>query len=272
MLSGGIPMVKVRFVVFFAALSSLLCASALAQNPTNVTRAPEGIAILTQTAATAGWVSGSTSVQDFSASGQITYYWAHEEVQGSARVLGRGHEEFRLDSELPDASRSVAVRYGRGSLKVNNQLKKVPYQNSANFGVLTLPFPGIVAALEDLNATIEYRGLVDVQGVRLHHVLVRRNVDPQRDRDGRLSKLRTTEYFIEPLTLTLVRTRDVVRADDNVFEEYVREIQFGDYRTVAGFKVPFTVVEEFAGQRTWKLELTSVAFNTGLTDSDFQLN
>ncbi len=38
-----------------------------------------------------------SSVQDFTASGTITYYWAGQQVQGPATVRGRGTDQFRLD-------------------------------------------------------------------------------------------------------------------------------------------------------------------------------
>jgi hypothetical protein len=45
---------------------------------------------------------------------------------------------------------------------------------------------------------------------------------------------------------------------------------FSDYRAINGILVPFSITERVAGQTTWTIQLSQIAFNTGLGDTDFQ--
>ena len=74
----------------------LLWPPAHAQTGTTVA---SGTTILTQSLKAAGGSAGLGSIQDFVASGAITYYWAGEPVQGPATVYGKGYAEFRLDAD-----------------------------------------------------------------------------------------------------------------------------------------------------------------------------
>jgi hypothetical protein len=58
---------------------------------------------------------------------------------------------------------------------------------------------------------------------------------------------------------------------ETLTENYPREIEFQNYQNMNGLNVPTLVREKIAGQTTWELRLTSIAFNSGLTDFDFTL-
>ena len=47
-------------------------------------------------------------------------------------------------------------------------------------------------------------------------------------------------------------------------------IGFSNYQVSNGILFPLSIAESVDGQSTWSLALTSVTFNTGLSDSDFQ--
>ena len=125
-------------------------------------------------------------------------------------------------------------------------------------------------ARTDASTTITYVGSVKLRDGSAHQIRVRRNFTNALKNDLVLRNLRTIDYFIDERTLLVVKTLDTQHADDNIFEDYSREIHLSDYRGVEVLQVPFTIAEDFAGQRTWKIQLNSTRFNTGITDSDFQ--
>jgi hypothetical protein len=93
----------------------------------------------------------------------------------------------------------------------------------------------------------------------------------QADPTSLFSKLSTRDYFFDPTSLTLLRVRDLLHPDNDALNgALIHTIDYGNYQTLNGILVPFSVVETIAGQQTWKMQLTSVAFNTGLSDTDFQ--
>jgi hypothetical protein len=203
--------------------------------------------------------------------GTITYYWAGKEVSGPVTLLGKGAEQFRLDATLPDGTRTFAVSFGIGKRKQpDGTTATVPFQNSANAAALNLPFAAMAAALNDSSTAIAYIALEPLGKQQVHRVRIQRNFPSDFDPDGTLSRLRTRDYFIDAATFLVAKTQDTLHADDNALEDYQREVHLSDYRPVSSQLVPFSVTEDFAGQRTWKIQLNSIGFNTGVSDSSFR--
>lgn len=104
------------------------CGLALGQSPQNlfanrpqlalvVTASDaQAVSIASQALAAAGGLQNLSVLQDYTAKGQITYYWAGKEVQGAVTLRGRGLDQFRLDANLPEGARSWAVSHGMGKL------------------------------------------------------------------------------------------------------------------------------------------------------------
>lgn len=49
-----------------------------------------------------------------------------------------------------------------------------------------------------------------------------------------------------------------------------RAIEFGDFRTVNGVLVPFSISTKLMGQETLTIHLSSVVFNSNLSSEDFK--
>jgi hypothetical protein len=263
-----------RHITKACILNLLLSFIAAAQTPLNTQpvaqRDPQAVAVLTATLNAAD-PSGASLSQDFTALGTITYYWAGNEVKGAVTLLGKGAEQFRLDAALPDGTRSFAVSYGIGKRKQpDGTTTTVAFQNTANAGPLNLPFAAMASALTDSSAAITYVALEALAKQQVHRIRIQRNFSPEFDPDGSLSGLRTTDYFIDAVTFLVAKTQDTLHADDNALEDYQREIHLSDHRSVSGLLVPFSIAEDFAGQRTWKIQLDSMSFNTGVSDSSFR--
>ena len=104
-----------------------------AQGQTTVSRDPQAVSLLTQSVNAAFGSTGLSTYRDFTATGTITYFWAGDQVLGSATVKGRGPAEFRIDASLPMGTRSYAVNYGVGALKdTDGTLKPIPFHNTVN--------------------------------------------------------------------------------------------------------------------------------------------
>lgn len=211
-------------------------------------------------------------VQDFVATGTITYFWAGEEVTGPATVRGRAPDQFRLDANLPEGTRSYVVSHGRGALQeTDGKLTEIPYHNTVNLDVLTFPYLSVATKLSDPATTASTVGVVDLNGRKAYQIRVQRNFPKEADPDGVLAKLTITDYFVDPATNLLVKTVDSTHPVESLTESYPHEIDFENYAPVSGVSVPTLVREKVGGQTVWELRLSSISFNTGLSDLDFTL-
>src|SRR5207302_8995380 len=93
--SGG-PM-RFALLILSLGLSVRLAIPSAAQQPPPQ-RDPQAVTILQRCLVAAGGAQAFGAIQDFLASGTITYYWAGQEVIGSVTAQGKGLTEFRLDS------------------------------------------------------------------------------------------------------------------------------------------------------------------------------
>ena len=252
------------FALIVAAVTSL--PAFLAAPPSD----PQAVTVLTQAINAAGGAARLGVIQDFTAPGTITYFWAGTQVQGAATVRGRGWDQFRLDASIPGGTRSHAVSHGTGALKeTSGRVTPIPYHNTVNAGLLTFPYLGIMVRLADPLTDISYVGLVTSGGRQLHQVRVQRHfaVDPQ----GILSRLCVTDYFVDSTSYLVIKTIDMTHPARTLTESYTDEIDFENYTSVNGVSVPMLVRKKIGGQTMWELTLSSISFNVGLTDGDFLL-
>jgi hypothetical protein len=125
----------------------------------------QGVAVLVQSLNTSGVANPVRPVQDFTATGSITYFWAGEQVQGAATVRGRGSDQFRLDANLPEGTRSVVFNGVTGTLKeTDGTVTAIPTHNTLNVGVLTFPQLTLAAVLNNPLTTVSNLGATQVSG------------------------------------------------------------------------------------------------------------
>lgn len=254
-----------------SSVALFLAFSAAAAGQTAVSD-PRGFAILSQALSASGVSNPAKPVQDFTATGTITFFWAAKEVSGPATVKGRGHNQFRLNVNLPEGTRSLALNRSTGALKeAAGSLKEIPLHNTINVGILTYPYLSLAAALNDPLTLVSYVGAESLAGRQVHRVRVQRRFPQETDPDGTLARLCTTDYFVDAQTYLVTKTLDMTHSDDDLREDFTREIEFENYAVIQGVNIPTLVREKIIGQTVWELRLTNISFNTGLTDLDFGL-
>jgi len=237
--------------------------------PSQVTD-PKAAALVASAAAAMGGVQ-SLAVQDFTATGDITYYWAGTEEKGSATVRGKGLNELRFDSVLANGTRSWAVNAGSGSLRdTNGKITSIPFHNAITLGNLIFPAARLQSLSIDNTASLTYGGTSSIENSSFEHLGVHKNLF-QKDPDGSGNRLMDADFYFEPSTHLLVGIHDQTHPTRSMTVDVAHSVYFGDYRPVNGIMVPFSVSEYVGGQKVWSLQITDIKFDTGLSDSDFQL-
>lgn len=129
----------------FTLLLAVGCVLGRAETPVSD---PKGVDILTQSLNAAGAANPLNLIQDFTAAGTITYFWAGEQVQAPATIRARGSDQFRLDASLASGTRSVAISRDSGARKdAEGRRTDIPLHNRISKGGSSFPYPAIAAAL-----------------------------------------------------------------------------------------------------------------------------
>jgi hypothetical protein len=218
----------------------------------------------------AGGIPVVSTVQDFSASGNITYFWAGQNVQGAVTLLARGTAQFRLDAAIPTGKRSWAISNGAGTLlDTDGGRTAIPWHNVVNVGIPSWRLPNILAALSDSTVTVSYVGLVQSDQGQAHQIRVEQT--DSANPDAKLAAIKAVDYFVDAKTYLLLQTVDSTYSTTDLTQAYEHAVAFADYKNVSGVMVPFSITEKISGQNIWSIQLSSITFNTGLTDADFTL-
>jgi hypothetical protein len=123
------------------------------------TRDPQALTILTQCLQAAGGSQAIAAIQDFTASGSITYYWARQQVAGDVTIKGRGLTQFRMDASVGNGVRSVVVNGSSGSVKhIDGTTRTFSADELAYFASPTFPPTQVEIALQDTSANITFIG------------------------------------------------------------------------------------------------------------------
>lgn len=257
----------------FCLLSSAIPIQAQQPPTPSPTLDPSALTILTQYVQASGGLSTIASIQDYTASGNVTFNWAGQQVQGNVTIKGRGATQFRMDSNTSEGNQSWVADGLSGTLTtIDGKTQPLAPYNLLNAGGFTFPVLRIAAALKNSTVAIRYMGTVTYSG---HSALEVRLVPPI-DKDlalvPNLSGVGTIDLFFDSTSYQLLAEVELLHDASNVKQTYTQEIDFSDYQISNGILVPLNVAEKFAGQQTWTITLTAINFNTGLSDADFITN
>ncbi|MGH9785024.1 MAG: hypothetical protein ACRD88_12665 [Terriglobia bacterium] len=261
---------SLRVAIYFAVLAFAF--KPTLGNAQSAVSHPQGVAVLTQALNASGAANPLSPVRGFTAQGTITYFWAGDRVQAPATLRARGHNQFRIDANLPSGARSVAVnRLASARKDSDGRLTDIPAHNTMSMGFASLPYLSMAVALSNPAFTVSYVGLVQSGGRQLHQVRVTRNFPRDRDPDGILAGLSRTDYFVDAQTLLVSKTEDSTHPIETLTESFSHEVEFEGYTAMSGVAVPNLIREKVAGQTMSEFRLSTITFNTNLSDTDFSL-
>jgi hypothetical protein len=218
-----------------------------------------------QALAVAGGTPAISLIEDYAASGNVTYY-ERADIQGTVTVRESGLSQFRIDANLPTGVRSLSISDGQVTVKdANGPVGEVLSQAPIYAGRIVLPHLLLSAASIGLDFTLSYRGTVQIDGRSAHDIQVQRVLPGQADANGRLTEHLTMDFFIDGSTFQVLMMQDVLE------QHAIRQIRYSDYRPVSGVLTPFGLREQIEGRQTWTIQLSQIGFNMRLQDSDFKL-
>jgi hypothetical protein len=234
-------------------------------------RDPQAVTLLLQSLASVGGATSLSAIQDFTASGTITYYWADAPVRGSVEVRSKGTDELRLDASLPVGVYSWLVNDGSGfSKSPEGNITAIPAHNGRNLSSFLFPYPKMLALLNDSQQSIAMIGVVELALQQASGVRVRQSSGPKGDRSGLVAQISQIDFIIDPATNLVLEVRVLSFPPYDAARGVEHIIQYSDYRAENGILIPHSISEFVGGQQTSALVIDQIKFNTGLSDSEFQ--
>lgn len=256
------------FLVLLIAAVHPLC---YAQSQTSQ-RDPLLVEVLARVIDNAGGSQTVATLHDLTESGEITFH-SDKSDKGSVLIQTLGANHFRMEADVPGGKRTWIVKAGVGSRKDKNG-KVTPLQRGGaiNLENLTFPIAHFAEALKDAQTDIslvriEHRGGRSIYRLR---VKGRLGLSAVKTAQGTIV---TKDLLVDALNFTILSVEDrpfELHQARHTPDKPSREIDFGDFRTIQGILVPFSITTKLMGQETLTIHLSNVVFNRGLSEQDFR--
>jgi hypothetical protein len=235
-----------------------------------VERDPQAMALVQKAIVAAGGTESIRSLKDFKASGEVIHYWAGQEVTGTVEIQGRGLDQVRMDSQMPDGVHSVVLNHGAGKSIHPGSSQEISAVNGSKLGLLIFPVPTLVNALEDPAASFSLTGTEQIVEIQASKIRIIRGLPPRFANDETMKRFKTFEVFIDPNTFMIVAVRHPYFQRGSSARVVLREVDFSSFTQVNGIMVPFTITEKAFNQTTWTVKLNNIGFNVGVHEGAFQ--
>jgi len=252
----------VLLCISFTAAPAQQAASPPARDPQAIT--------LVQNAIAAMGGSGAGQIQDTLTQATTTWLQNPAAPATTTTIKTKGPDKLRVDNGSGSALNSVIHNQGRNLRFAGAAWKQGPSANSFHKRPEHLPVVLLAYELARPDLTADYIGLETIGTQTAHHIRLARVSTMGNDLDAQQTKNSRLDVFIDPQSFLVLKISYLQFSETDWRLGLPMEIYYSDYRSVAGMLIPFNQRAVFNGNPMFNLSLSSVAFNQGLPDSDFE--
>ena len=234
------------------------------QTSTAPTRDPQAIAILRQSIIN----MGSTLPADSVASGTVQTVAGSQTTEGTVRILTRGTVQSLVQITTPDANQTCIYSNGRANELTGTTVTVLPLELVVTSQAADFPTPLLAALLNDPDTSFQYVALESSNGLSLHHIHAWDSFASQPTLQS-LADFSLRDIWIDASSGLPQRISYVRRPAHGAVAGVAVDVFYSSYQHSSGLLYPSTIQESLNGTPWATITIQNVAFNTGLTDSDF---
>lgn len=218
---------------------------------------------------------GASLVQDGDIVGQVEFIIGGQDETGAfhfkATSSGATRTEISLSAENLTEIRSDSGNGGAGSWSAGDgQYHAIAGHNLLTDAAWFFPLLMLQRVVTDPNRSITFVG---VEG-GLAHFQTNSSAGPDSPPHAAsdIQHWSQEDIFLDFATLLPVRITFSTHPDKNALIDMPVVVEFSDYETVNGVKIPLHVKKLVNGSLQMDLHVQNASFNTGLPSSDFVIN
>lgn len=187
----------------------------------------------------------------------------------AATLWIRGDRKFRLDVQKPKGPSSLRMNGLSGGIQHEDGRTRPLDIGSTIVGLFA--FPRLLkSGFPTTNITLIDQGAITVNGATLHRITMGIPWHVWQPANQQHPATTVVDLYFDPRSNLLVKSAALVNGSTSEPARYLRVIGYGDYRMTNGMNLPYLYSEQFSGQLLWTLQLDSIQFQAGMTDSDFR--
>jgi hypothetical protein len=253
---------------FGVPLILLLVSVVLAQIPPQSD--PQALSLVSQSITA---LTGGTTISDITLNGTAVWNNGNDNETASATLMAKGTGESRFDMTLSAGPRSEIRNDGsstaQGELVVSDgTVNQWAYQNCLVNAAWFSPHLSVLGVTGDATLIFAYVGLETRNGASVQHIQSYRYSATNTTVAQQLS---TMDTYLDAVSFLPTAFVFNIHPDDAAVQNISVEVDFSNYQSVGGAQVPFRIQRYVAGNPGFDFSVTSVQFNSGLSDSQFAI-
>ncbi len=212
---------------------------------------------------------GGTAPSDSTANGTITTVAGSLTENGNVVILTRGTDQSSEQIQTPSG---FTVIYSRGEANQDTaaSVQILPLERAVTCQGPEFPLPLLAGAIANQDTAYSYVGLETLNGLPVHHIQFW-NSFASSPKLQQFSGFSVRDIWIDAAS-GLPQQLSYQRRDGGGATPAIQfDAFYSDYRIVGGVLYPFSIQESVNGTPWATITIQSVAFNTGLTDANFQV-
>ena len=241
----------------------LLSAAASAQPPQ---RDPQAIVILQRSLAAMGGAVPSDSL----ATGNVVLVAGSKTETGTVRILTRGLHQTAEEILTAEGRRMVVYSQGQAIETEDMVIKSLQMELVVTSQCPDFPLPFLAAVLNDPDSGIQYVGLESFDGSPVHHIRFWKSFS-SKPRRQHLATFSVKDVWVDAISGLPRKLSYIRRAARGAEPGIPVEVLYSAYRSVSGLLFPYRIEKSLNGTPWATVTISSVIFNSGLTDTDFPI-
>lgn len=255
-----------RYPLLAAALVLVTARPALCQTSTAPTRDPEAVALVQKAIAAMGAVP-----TDSTATGTVTLTAGSSTQTGTIEILTRGIDQSFERMTTPTITSEFVYSSGLANASDGKTRKASSLERAQTAQSTIFPLPLLASALQNPDTAFTYLGEENIDGADAVHLQFWNTFasDPQRQW---LASLPKKDVWISTATGLPLRISYTVQDGRGPTVPTQRiETTYEKYQSISGVTYPLAITRTLNGSPWLTITITQVAFNNGLSDSNFPL-
>jgi hypothetical protein len=213
---------------------------------------------------------GGTVPQDSVATGNVIIVAGSQTSTGTIRILTRGTSQTSEQILLPDSSAAVTYSGGIANQEINSITTSLSLQRAATSQSVCFPLPFLTGALANSDISVEYVALEALNQESVQHLRLQNSFASQPD-FHQLAEFAVFDVWLDASNALPLRISFIRRDGGGSAPRIPVDAYFTSYKTVSGIAYPSQIGISLNGTPWTTITISSVTFNTGLTDSSFSV-
>jgi hypothetical protein len=231
---------------------------------------PQALLVLSKMFFATGW-SAANLPTDVLATGTVTPNENESQNIVKVTLKFKGFSEARTELQDTASPATTIINGEQASISNSSGAHSIPVHSALSTPPVTMLFLSRLLNTSDPNLTIALMGTETISGQAAIRIQMDRTPLPN---DSFAEVRRRADHltiWISTATFLPIQVQYPRISSGNPTATFLATQVYSDYRTISGVAVSFHQDEYGGNQRISSLQLTTVSFNTGLSDAEFAI-